>query len=234
MSDGVPKSRVTLTYDTRQPEGREKPRELPLRLLVMGDVGGNKKDLPLESRRVRQLNGRNLGEVMKGLKIQVADVSLGDRKVAVLIDSVQSFAPDDVLRSLTGQKRDHAVDPALKNAWGASASAETLWPGDAALTKTWAQRELVVGFQKSYQNSKTLRTALKAFSTEPGKDDAAKRAKAIKDMKDQIAAKIKANASGTTGTGATGTTGSGATGATGTTGTTGSGATGTTGRGGTT
>ena len=26
MSDGVPKSRVTLVYDTKQPEGREKRR----------------------------------------------------------------------------------------------------------------------------------------------------------------------------------------------------------------
>jgi hypothetical protein len=194
MSDGVPKSRVTLTYDTRQPEGREKPRELPLRVMVMGDVGGNKEGLPLESRRVRQLNGRNLGEVMKGLKIQVSDVSLGDRKAKpLLIDSMQSFAPDDILRSLTGQKRDHAVDAALQGAWGKGVKPETLWPGDDQLTKTWAQRELVVGFQKSYQNSKTLRAALKPFSNEPAsKEEADKRLKAIKDMKDKIAAKLKA------------------------------------------
>lgn len=218
MSDGVPKSRVTLTYDTRQPEGREKPRELPLRVMVMGDVGGNKEGVPLESRRVRQLNGRNLGEVMKGLKIQVSDVSLGDRKAKpLLIDSMQSFAPDDVLRSLTGQKRDRAVDPALQGAWGKGATPETLWPGDEQLSKTWAQRELVVGFQKSYQNSKTLRAALKPFATEPAsKDEADKRLKAIKDMKEKIAAKLKAAGSpaggGTGGSPAGGGAGGGATG----------------------
>src|SRR5262245_28578448 len=213
MSDGVPKSRVTLTYDTRQPEGREKPRELPLRVLVMGDVGGSKESLPLESRRVRQLNGRNLGEVMKGLKIQVGDVSLGDRKAKpLLIDSMQSFAPDEVLRTLTGQKKEHAVDSALQGAWGKGTTGATLWPGDDKLTQTWAQRELVVGFQKSYQNSKTLRAALKPFSAEPAnKDEADKRVKAIKDMKDKIAAQLKA-ASGPAAppagpTGATGATG---------------------------
>ena len=209
MSDGVPKSRVTLTYDTRQPEGREKPRELPLRVMVMGDVGGNKEGVPLESRRVRQLNGRNLGEVMKGLKIQVSDVSLGDRKAKpLLIDSMQSFAPDDVLRSLTGQKRDHAVDASLQGAWGKGVTPETLWPGDEQLTKTWAQRELVVGFQKSYQNSKTLRAALKPFANEPAsKEEADKRVKAIKDMKDKIAAKLKAAGSPTGGTGGSATGG---------------------------
>ena len=66
MSDGIPKSRVTLTYDTKQPEGREKPRELPFRLLVMGDLGGS-KDVPFDERKVRQLNGRNLGEVVRVL-----------------------------------------------------------------------------------------------------------------------------------------------------------------------
>jgi type VI secretion system ImpB/VipA family protein len=109
MSDGVPKSRVTLVYDTKQPEGREKPRELPFRLLVLGDVGGD-KSAPLDHRKVRQLNGRNLGEVIKGLKVEVRDIDLGDapaggkpRKLNVLIDSMSSFAPDDVLRLLTGQ-----------------------------------------------------------------------------------------------------------------------------------
>ena len=216
MSDGVPKSRVTLTYDTRQPEGREKPRELPMRLLVLGDIGGNKQDVPLESRRVRQLNGRNLGDVMKGLKIRVNDAWLGDRKASVLIESMQSFAPDDVLRSLTGQKREQAVDAALRTAWGEGATGETLWPGDPALTEAWARRELVVGFQKSYQNSKTLRAALKAFSTPPAsKEEADKRQKAIDDMKRQIAAKAKtATGSGTTGSGTTGgsPTGGGTTG----------------------
>src|SRR4051794_25913775 len=157
MSDGVPKSRATLTYDPREPEGREKPRELPFRLMVLGDLGGNKHDVPLESRRVRQLNGRNLGDVIKGLKIRVPEVSLGDnRKVNLLIDSMESFGPDDVLRTLTGQKHERPVDAGLRSAWGESATPESLWPSDPTLSQTWAKREQVVGFQKSYQNSKTL------------------------------------------------------------------------------
>ncbi len=193
MSDGVPKSRVTLTYDTRQPEGREKPRELPFRLLVLGDVGGDKASLPLDARRVRQLNGRNLGEVIKGLKIRVPDIPLSDdgaRKVSVLIDSMASFAPDDILRLVTGQKSEGPVDPSLRSVWGEQAKAADLWQGDQALSDMWVKREQVIGFQKSYQNSKTLRAALKAFSTPPtDQAQADKRKKAIADMKTQLGPK---------------------------------------------
>jgi hypothetical protein len=200
MSDGVPKSRVTLVYDTKQPEGREKPRELPFRLLVLGDVGGD-KSAPLDQRKVRQLNGRNLGEVIKGLKVQVRDIDLGDapaggkpRTLNVLIESMSSFAPDDVLRLLTGQKATAAsVDPMLAGAWGAGKTAKDLWPGDAALTQRWSEREQVAGFQKSYQNSKTLRAALKRFSAPPA--DAAEaqaRKDAIAKMKKEIASALAA------------------------------------------
>jgi hypothetical protein len=193
MSDGVPKSRVTLTYDTRQPEGREKPRELPFRLLVLGDLGGDKTDLPPDERRVRQLNGRNLGEVIKGYKIRIPAIPVnaaGDRKLDLLVDSLSSFSPDNILKTITGQKASEGtVDVALKDAWGKDATAAKLWPGDSALIAKWAQRENVVAFQKSFQNSKTLRAALKSFSTPATAEDKDKRAKAIENMKAQLASK---------------------------------------------
>jgi len=207
------------------------PRELPFRLLVLGDVGGDKSG-PLDQRKVRQLNGRNLGEVIKGLKVAVRDIDLGDApgaaagaatpstgatpgtatpgtatpsrpgatpsakprpKATVLIDSMSSFAPDDILKLLTGQKASAvSVDPMLANAWGSDKTAKDLWPGDELLTKRWAERELVVGFQKSYQNSKTLRAALKRFSAPPAGDaEIAARKAAIADMKTKIEAALK-------------------------------------------
>src|SRR5690242_1502611 len=36
----VPKSRIMLTYDTKQPDQPRKEKELPLRLLVVGDLTG--------------------------------------------------------------------------------------------------------------------------------------------------------------------------------------------------
>lgn len=193
MSDAVPKSRVTLTYDTKQPEGREKPRELPFRLMVLGDVGGEKakfngttpvsewEAIPIDERKVRQLNGRNLGEAMKGLKIKVRGVPLGfelpdntEATTDVLIDSMSCFAPNDVLKLLTGQKSTDTVPSLLAQVWhgelksagsnGGTTVAQQLWPGQPYLEFRWARREGLVGFQKSYQNSKKLRDALKALS----------------------------------------------------------------------
>lgn len=229
MSDGVPKSRVTLVYDTKQPEGREKPRELPFRLLVLGDVGGD-KSAALDQRKVRQLNGRNLGEVMKGFKIEVKGIALGDAAAGstsagttpgggsssaaaggaapagtsgdeatatlnVLIDSMASFSPDDILRLLTGQKaKSQSVDPMLADAWGADKKPADLWPGDEALTALWAEREQITGFQKSYQNSKTLRAALKRFSAPPlDAQEAQARKDAIASMKTKIKDALKAS-----------------------------------------
>lgn len=162
MSDGIPKSRVTLTYDTKQPEGREKPRELPFRLLVLGDLGGNKagENAALDNRKVRHLNGRNLGEVMKGLDIKL-EIPLGDgdsaETVGLAVDSVSSFSPDDVLAVLTGQKANN--------------------PGSKTLKDKWAIREEVVDLIKAYQNSKTLRAALKSVGAPPVDDAEAKKRK---------------------------------------------------------
>lgn len=167
MSDGVPKSRVTLTYDTKQPQGQQKPRELPFRLMVLGDVGGSKQT-PLDERRPRQLNGRNLGEVIKGLKVEVnvpLDPDKPDRAQRLVVDGVGAFEPSDILQLLTGQKaKNKKLDPILKKVWGESETAQSLWQGDAALTAEWEKREQIVDFQNSYQNSKTLRAALKPFS----------------------------------------------------------------------
>lgn len=193
MSDAVPKSRVTLTYDTKQPEGREKPRELPFRLMVLGDVGGEKakfdgnrpesewEAIPIDERKVRQLNGRNLGDVIKGLKIKLRGVPLGfvgpdntEATTDVLLDSMSCFAPNDVLKLLTGQKSSDTVAALLEQVWqgdlkgetsnGEATLAQQLWPGQPHLEFRWARREGLVGFQKSYQNSKKLREALKALS----------------------------------------------------------------------
>lgn len=199
MSDGIPKSRVMLTYDTKQPEGREKPRELPFRLMVMGDVGGDKQAVPFEQRKVRQLNGRNLGEVIKGLKIKVSGIAIGDpeggadaEKVDIVVDSLASFSPDEVLRVLTGQKaREGRVDSVLASTWGTTQPAE-IWPGSANLAERWNKREEVVGFMKSFQNSKVLRAALKRFSAPPAnEEEATARKAALKELRTSLAKQLE-------------------------------------------
>lgn len=181
MRDGIPKSRVTLTYDTKVPEGREKPRELPFRLLVLGDLGGNKsgENAALEKRKVRHLNGRNLGEVMKGLDVEF-EVALGDddqaEKVKIEVGSTSSFSPDDVLQVLTGQKPNNA--------------------GSKTLKEKWAKRQEVVDLIKAYQNSKTLRAALKSVGAPPVDDaDLKKRKDALAELRKVLGVKAAATQS---------------------------------------
>src|SRR5690349_21369155 len=78
--NSVPKSRISLTYDTRQPDQPKKEKELPLRLLVVGDLSGraNKpegapagKPDDLESRPIHNLNRSNLDAVMTKMNVSV-------------------------------------------------------------------------------------------------------------------------------------------------------------------
>jgi type VI secretion system protein ImpB len=91
--NNVPKSRISLTYDTKQPHQPKKEKELPLRLLVVGDLSGRaqKADQPkpatdkpddLESRPIHNLNGANLDAVMEKM-----DVSVTLKQVANHVDS---------------------------------------------------------------------------------------------------------------------------------------------------
>jgi type VI secretion system protein ImpB len=76
--NSVPKSRISLTYDTKQPQQAKKEKELPLRLLVVGDLSGRaqkadqaKPGDDLESRPIHNLNGANLDDVMTKMNVSV-------------------------------------------------------------------------------------------------------------------------------------------------------------------
>ena len=101
--DEVPKSRITIKYET-EINGEKVQREIPLRLLVMGDLSaGTSKDskLDLNERRVRELDGKNLDSTMKDMNTKLkfgvenrinpeADPSLD---VEIPIDGMKAFNP---------------------------------------------------------------------------------------------------------------------------------------------
>ncbi|QSH41075.1 type VI secretion system contractile sheath small subunit [Lentisphaerota bacterium ZTH] len=101
--DEVPKSRITIKYET-DINGEKVQREIPLRLLVMGNLSaGTSKDskLDLNERRVRELDGKNLDATMKDMDTRLCfsvsnkinpdkDPSLD---VEIPIDSMKSFNP---------------------------------------------------------------------------------------------------------------------------------------------
>ena len=110
IQDEIPKSRLTLRYKT-EIQGTPQEVSLPLRLLVAGDFSlGSSKDrqVDLEERRLRGLNGRNTDAVMKdmgmSLKFAVANKidpeSSEDMNVEITIDSMRSFSPDEVAKQV--------------------------------------------------------------------------------------------------------------------------------------
>jgi type VI secretion system protein ImpB len=121
----VPRSRITLTYDTRQPDQPRKEKELPLRLLVVGDLTGRswKADAPpgatpppadaFEDRKIHDLNGGNLDAVMKKLNISVQLPGIANHvekagapiDVTLPITSMASFEPGEVVNHVPSAQR---------------------------------------------------------------------------------------------------------------------------------
>lgn len=108
IQDQLPKSRITLTYRTTI-NGEQETVNLPLRMLVLGDFSlGSSEDRKndLEARRLRSIDGRNLDELMKDMKMSVKfqvpncinpDVE-SELNVQLPIDRMKSFHPDEIVK----------------------------------------------------------------------------------------------------------------------------------------
>jgi type VI secretion system protein ImpB len=107
IQDKLPKSRITLIYRTNI-NGQEEDVKLPFRVVVLGDFSlGRSKDrqVDLEERKLRSVNGNNLNELMKDmgmtLSFEVDDKlsSDGEGKMAVElpVDRMKSFHPDEIV-----------------------------------------------------------------------------------------------------------------------------------------
>jgi type VI secretion system protein ImpB len=107
IQDQLPRSRITLTYRTTI-NGEAETVSLPLRMLMLGDFSlGSSEDrkVDLEARKLRSVNGRNLDELMKDMKMSLRfqvpnrinpDVE-ADLDVELPIDRMKSFHPDEVV-----------------------------------------------------------------------------------------------------------------------------------------
>ena len=123
ITDEIPKSRLTLTYRT-QVHGEPEDVQLPLRILIMGDLSGTDPDgnpiskdrkLELEKRHLRQLGlstdgskgGTNLDKVMEDMDLSVTvnvqnkidpDRGGGDFTATIPIKGMKSFQPAEVAK----------------------------------------------------------------------------------------------------------------------------------------
>lgn len=103
----APKERINIKYVPAT--GRETAEvELPLNLLVVGDMKGKPDDTPIEERSMVSINKNNFSSVMEemkiGLNINVAnklqDNASVDDEINVQLDikSLQDFSPDNIVK----------------------------------------------------------------------------------------------------------------------------------------
>lgn len=115
-----PPSRVDLTLDVATGDAQEKV-ELPLRLLVMNDLTGEKEDTPLGERDVVSITDSNFEEVMDSydlnLEYAVPDklTGEGDMKVELEFDNLDDFEPGQVAQQVPELSRLLAARNLLKD-----------------------------------------------------------------------------------------------------------------------
>lgn len=111
VNDEIPKSRLTLTYRTAV-QGQAKEVTLPFRLLIAGDLSGGTsldRQLDLDQRDIRNLDGTNLDNVMADMNMSVKfsvpnkiDPERGgeELKVELPVTSMKSFQPAEIARNV--------------------------------------------------------------------------------------------------------------------------------------
>lgn len=105
----IPRSRVNLSYHTMI-EGQLKEVELPFRVMVLADLSHGTsvdRETDLESRRLRNLDGKNIDELLANMKITLnlsaknhIDPDAEELPVEIPINSRKSFNPAEVAQAV--------------------------------------------------------------------------------------------------------------------------------------
>jgi type VI secretion system protein ImpB len=108
----APKERVNITYKAATGDGQEE-KELPLKILSVGDYTGRPDDRQLEERKPININKDNFGEVLKehklSLEMNVPDKLSGEANaelgVKLEIKSMRDFEPEGIVAQVPELKR---------------------------------------------------------------------------------------------------------------------------------
>ncbi|MWV63120.1 type VI secretion system contractile sheath small subunit [Helicobacter saguini] len=113
MAESIaPKERINITYKTKT-NGQNADVELPLKLMVMADLTGDNKKMPLENREVVSINKINFNQVMKQMGINV-NFSVKNKlngnendelNVNLNIESMRDFSPDGIVEKIPELKK---------------------------------------------------------------------------------------------------------------------------------
>lgn len=108
----APKERVNITYKPATGDAQEE-RELPLKILSMGDFTGKKDERPVEERKPINIDKDNFNEVMEAhnlsTDIQVADKLSGEEDaempVSLSFSSLKDFGPERIAEQVPQLKQ---------------------------------------------------------------------------------------------------------------------------------
>ncbi|MCL9780273.1 type VI secretion system contractile sheath small subunit [Vibrio sp. S4M6] len=106
----IPKSRFMIAYDTRVNGELKKGKELPFKVLVLGDFSSglsNDQNVALEVRKIRSLKS-GIDMVLKDmdicLNIRIPDVMNHNEGALVAynikVDSIKSFQPESIMKNI--------------------------------------------------------------------------------------------------------------------------------------
>lgn len=107
----APKERVNITYKAATGDAQEQ-KELPLKMLVLGDFTGRKDDRPVEERKPINIDKDNFDQVMGEQKLSATFAvpnTLTDEKGAELsltlkFDTLADFNPEGVVNQVSELK----------------------------------------------------------------------------------------------------------------------------------
>ncbi|MEE9310874.1 MAG: type VI secretion system contractile sheath small subunit [Planctomycetota bacterium] len=116
----APRERVNIVYKPAT-GGAQEEKELPLKLLIMGDFNLSKDDTPLEERKPINIDKDNFNDVLKSHKVAV-DVSFkntlsgeegGEIAASLKFNSLKDFDPDAVAKQVPELNKMLALRDAL-------------------------------------------------------------------------------------------------------------------------
>jgi len=116
----IPAARINLKLDVGK-AGAKKKVELPLKMLVMGDFSGKKRDERVVEREKINIDKNNFTQVMESMDLKLnynADNKLtgkGDIKVNLDIKNMDSFKPENVAKNIPELSRLLAARNLLKD-----------------------------------------------------------------------------------------------------------------------
>lgn len=103
----APEERVNIVFKPAT-EGAQEEKELPLKMVFMGDFTMRPDDTPLEDRKKIRIDKNNFNDVMKSLNLELSMTVPNklsgregeDMPVTIRINGVNDFTPDSVVQQV--------------------------------------------------------------------------------------------------------------------------------------